>query len=134
MFYWLCPLIYRRFSVSWGPIYQFLILEPEPLEFYVEVLDPLALDLCTRWQIWINFHFLYTYWQIEQCHLLKMLPFFHCIVLVFVKDQLSISMWFYFLVFNFIPLINVSVSIPIPFSFYHYCSEYSLSSGIIIPL
>jgi hypothetical protein len=29
-----CNLFYRSFSVSWGSIYQFLILEPESLVFY----------------------------------------------------------------------------------------------------
>jgi hypothetical protein len=31
--YWYCPLPYRSFSVSWGPIYHLLILEPDPLVF-----------------------------------------------------------------------------------------------------
>jgi hypothetical protein len=31
--YWQCPLLYRSFSVSWGPIYELMVLEPEPLEF-----------------------------------------------------------------------------------------------------
>ena len=35
---------------------------------------------------------------------------------------MSVSVWFYFWVFNFISLINVSASVPIPRSFYHYCS------------
>ena len=33
-----------------------------------------------------------------------------------------VGVWFYFLVFDSIPLINMSVSVPISCSFYHYCS------------
>jgi hypothetical protein len=44
----------------------------------------------------------------------------------------SISVWFYFWVFNSIALINMSVSVPIPHSFYHYCSiiELEVRSGV----
>ena len=45
---------------------------------------------------------------------------------VFVTDQLTISVWFYFWVFNSNPLINMSVSVPVPCSFYHYCSVVTL--------
>ena len=45
---------------------------------------------------------------------------------VFVKDQVTVSVWFYFWVFNSIPLISMSVSIPIPCSFYHCCSVIQL--------
>jgi hypothetical protein len=45
---------------------------------------------------------------------------------VFVKDQVTGSVWFYFWVFNSMPLINMSVSVPIPRSFYHYCSVVKL--------
>jgi hypothetical protein len=31
--YWQCPLPYRSFAVSQGPIYQLLILEPKPFVF-----------------------------------------------------------------------------------------------------
>ena len=41
---------------------------------------------------------------------------------VFVKDQVSKSVWFYFWILNSILLFNMSVSVPIPCSFYHYCS------------
>ena len=44
----------------------------------------------------------------------------------FVKDQVSISVQFYFWVFNPIPLINASVCLPIPCSFYHYFSVVKL--------
>jgi hypothetical protein len=44
----------------------------------------------------------------------------------FVKDQVSVNVWFYFWVFHSIPSINVSVSVPIPCSFYHYCSVVKL--------
>ena len=45
---------------------------------------------------------------------------------IFVKDQVSVSLWFYFSVFNSIPLISVSVSVLIPCNFYHYCSVVKL--------
>jgi hypothetical protein len=45
---------------------------------------------------------------------------------VFVKDQVFVSVSFYFWVFNSIPLINMSVSVPIPCSFYDYCSVVQL--------
>jgi hypothetical protein len=35
----------------------------------------------------------------------------------FVKNQVSIGMWIYFWVFDYIPLINMSLSAPIPCSF-----------------
>jgi hypothetical protein len=49
----------------------------------------------------------------------------------FVKDQVSICIWFYFGVLNTIPLITVSVSVLIPCSFYHYCSivQIKVSDG-----
>ena len=40
---------------------------------------------------------------------------------VFVKDQMTISVSFYFWVFNSILLFNMSVSLPILCSFYHNC-------------
>jgi hypothetical protein len=75
------------------------------------------------------FVLLHTDSQLDQHHLFKMLSLFHCIFLVtldFVKDQVTVSVWFYFWDFNSIPLINVSVSVPIPCSFYHYCSVVKL--------
>jgi hypothetical protein len=73
------------------------------------------------------FVFLYVDSQLDQHYLLKMLYFFQVyIFVIFVKDQVSVSVWFYFLVFSSIPLINVSVSLPIPCSYYHYCSEVKL--------
>jgi hypothetical protein len=47
----ICPIdyilcLYSTFSVSWGPIYQFLILEPEPLEFCLGTpLPPVPVSL-----------------------------------------------------------------------------------------
>jgi hypothetical protein len=35
----------------------------------------------------------------------------------FVKDQLSVSVWFYFWNFNSIPLTNIIISVPIPCTF-----------------
>ena len=36
-----------------------------------------------------------------------------------VKDQVTISVWVHFWVFNSIPLVYLSVAIPVPCSFYH---------------
>ena len=40
---------------------------------------------------------------------------------VFVKDQMTIIVSFYFWVFNSVPLFYLSVSVPILCSFYHHC-------------
>ena len=123
--------------------YQFLVLEYETLEFclenlplcqwfqdshfllhkiqfvwfYVEVLDPLGLDLCARWQIWVYFHFSPVS-VLDQHHLLKMLSCFLLFIFgFFVKYQMYISMWFYFWGLNSISLFNVSVSVSVPCSF-----------------
>jgi hypothetical protein len=64
------------------------------------------------------FIFLHIDSQLDQHYLLRMLSFFSLYIFgVFVKDQVSVSMWFYFWVFNSIPLINVSGSVPIPCNF-----------------
>jgi hypothetical protein len=55
--------------------------------------------------------------------------FFPYIFGIFVKEQVTVSVWFYFWVFNSIPLINMSVSIPISYSFYHYCSVVKLETS-----
>jgi intracellular septation protein A len=59
--------------------------------------------------------------------------FFHCIVLVFVKNHVSIGMWVYFRVFNSIPLINLSLSITVPCSFYYYYSVVHQTGTVAIP-
>jgi hypothetical protein len=51
----------------------------------------------------------------------------------FVKDQVTIGMWIHFWVFNSIPLMYLSATVTVPCSFYHYCSEYSLRSDMVIP-
>ena len=43
-----------------------------------------------------------------------------------VKDQVTISVWVHFWVFNSIPLIHLSVTWPVPCSFYHNCSVVQL--------
>ena len=64
--------------------------------------------------------------QLDQHHLLKMLSFFHCMVLASLsKSQVSVGVWDSFWVFNLI-LFHPSVSIQIPCSFYHYCSIVQL--------
>ena len=71
--------------------------------------------------------FLHRHSQWEHYHLLKMLSVFPLYISgFFVKGQMSISVWVYFLDFNSILLINVSLSVPIPCSFYHYCHVVQL--------
>jgi len=51
-----------------------------------------------------------------------------------VKNQVSISLWLYFWVFNSIPLINVSISVPISHIFALHCFfAWGQRSGIVIP-
>jgi hypothetical protein len=69
-----------------------------------------------------------------QHHLLKMLSFFPLGGFSsFVKDQMAISVWVHFWVFNSIPLIYLSVIVPVPCSFYHNCSVVSFRSGMVTP-
>jgi hypothetical protein len=64
------------------------------------------------------FIFRHTDCQLDQLHLLKILSFFPLHIFgFFIKDQVSIRLWFYFWVFNSIPLINLSVSVSIPCHF-----------------
>ena len=70
--------------------------------------------------------FAFLYIQVNQHHLLKMLSFFHCMVLASLsKSQVSVGVWDSFWVFNLI-LFHPSVSIQIPCSFYYYCSIVQL--------
>jgi hypothetical protein len=69
------------------------------------------------------FIFLHTDSQLDQHHLLKMLSFFLFFLPLymfdfFVKDKVPVSVWFYFWVFNSIPLISMFVSVPILCSFF----------------
>jgi hypothetical protein len=51
---WAIGVLFRKFSLCqcfWGASPLSLLLDLVYL-FYVEVLDPLRLELCTRWQIW----------------------------------------------------------------------------------
>jgi hypothetical protein len=66
--------------------------------------------------------------QLDQHHLLKMLSFSNCIILVLYQRSRAIGMWIFFWGFDFIPLIDLSVSVPIPCSFYHHCSVVQLES------
>jgi hypothetical protein len=64
--------------------------------------------------------------QLEQHHLLKMISFFPLYIFgFFVKDQMTISVWFYFWVFNYIPLISMCVSVPIPI-FYRVYNTFTM--------
>ena len=56
-------------------------------------------------------------------HLLKMLSFFHFIILAsFFKNGLFIDIWINIWIFDLIPLVNLSVFMTIP-SCFHYCSS-----------
>jgi hypothetical protein len=73
------------------------------------------------------FILLHTDMQLGKPRLLKMLSFFPLYIFgIFVKIKVTVSVWFYFWVFNSIPSINMSVSVLIPYSFYHYCSIVKL--------
>jgi hypothetical protein len=86
----------------------------------------LHLDLCfvqgdKYRSIFISLHVII---ELDQHHLLKMLSYFHCMVLAFfflIKNQVSIGLWVYVWVFDLIPLVSMSVSVLILCSFYHYC-------------
>jgi hypothetical protein len=52
----------------------------------------------------------------------------------FDRDQVSISMWFYFWFFRSIPLIELPVSAPIPCSFSHCCFVVQFEVRNVIPL
>jgi hypothetical protein len=61
--------------------------------------------------------------QLNEHCFLKMLPFFHWMVLaLFFKDQMTIGVCVHFCVFDSIALIYLPVTVPIPCSFYHNCS------------
>jgi hypothetical protein len=66
---------------------------------------------------------LHAHIQLDQYHLLKMISFYSLYIFVFfVKNQVSICIWVYFLISDFISLINLSVSVSIPCRYYHCCS------------
>ena len=141
----------QNYLVSWGPIFPFLIIEPEALEFflgnfftvalslrlffyfifyfidsilfYVKVLDPPGLVLCARLYKCIYFQFSTYRLPVRPTSGIEDFFFYPLYIFgFFVKDQLSVSVWFYFWVFSSITLINVSVSVWIPCNFYHCCS------------
>jgi len=71
---------------------------------------------------------------LDQHHFLKMLYFFPLYYFgFFVKDQVSLGMWHYFLVFNSIPMTNLSVIVPVLYCFHSYCTIEQLSSKMVIP-
>jgi hypothetical protein len=59
--------------------------------------------------------------QLSKHHLLKMLSFFSPLdgFSSFVKDQVTIDMWFHFWVFNSIAMICLSVAVPVPCSVFY---------------
>ena len=57
---------------------------------------------------------------------LKMLSFFHCMILASLSKLKHLLVLRCFCVFNLIPLINLCVSIPIPCRFYYHCSIVQL--------
>jgi hypothetical protein len=65
--------------------------------------------------------------QLNQCHMLKMLSFFLFYnFYFFIKNQVSIGVWIYIWVFNFILLTTLSVVIPILCVVYYYSSIVDL--------
>ena len=85
------------------------------LSSYTEVFDTLDLSFVQGDKYGSICILLHADIQLDQHHLLKMLSFFHYMVLTFfVKNQVSIGVWIYFSVFNLILLINPFVSISIP--------------------
>jgi hypothetical protein len=106
--------------------------------FMLRSLIHLDLSFVQGYKYGSVFIFLHRGSQLDQHQLLKMLSFFHCTFFYFfVKDQVSVSMWFYFWVSSPIPLTNMSASVAIPcsfFFFYHYYSVVSLRSEMVIPL
>ena len=97
--------------------------------FYLEVPDPLGLELCIKKYIWINLHCFSCRHSIRPAPFVDNVFFFPLYVFVsFVKDQVSIDVYIYLWVFNSIPLSNLSVSVPIPYTIFlnHYCSVLEL--------
>jgi len=68
------------------------------------------------------FIFLHTEYHLDQCHLLKMLSFFHCIFLGSLSAIKFIDQVHRYVgllcAFNSIPLIDLSLSVPIPWDFF----------------
>jgi hypothetical protein len=58
--------------------------------------------------------------QLVSHHLLKMLSFCHCMVLVSLSKIKCPYVWVHFWVFSSNLLINLSVDVPLSYSFYHY--------------
>jgi hypothetical protein len=78
-------------------------------------------------QIWIYFHFPAYQQSVRPAPLVEDAFFFPLYMFgFFVKGQVPMSVWFYFWVFNSIPLTNMSAAVSIPCSFYHYCSVVKL--------
>jgi hypothetical protein len=78
--------------------------------------------------MWVHFHLSPYRQQVRSAPYIE--DVFFCPLYIFgffVKDQVCLSVWFYFWVFNPIPLINnMFFSVPTPCSFYHYCSVVKL--------
>jgi hypothetical protein len=137
------------FSVSWGPICQLLILEPDPLVFCLGkvslcqctwvpfplslLLDSVCLALCLgAWSTltWTlcsvtnmdGFAFFYMQTTIWPAPCAEDAFFSQLYGFGFlVKDQVFPGVFMFFWVFNTIPLIYLFVSFPISCGFFHYC-------------
>ena len=127
--YRLCPLSYRNFPVSWGRIYQFLILEHDALEFCLGIFPlwpwvqgAFALSYIrfsishlswgpwstktwafTRWEIRVYFHSpTYRQQPVRPAAFVKDAFFFPLYIFgIFVKTQVTVSVWFYIWVISF---------------------------------
>ena len=103
--------------------------------FMLRSLIHLDLSFVQGYKYGSVFIFLHRGSQLDQHQLLKMLSFFHCTFFYFfVKDQVSVSMWFYFWVSSPIPLTNMSASVAIPCSFFFFlslllCSKLEVRDG-----
>jgi hypothetical protein len=110
-------VLFRKFSRAhiFQALPHFLLYKFQCLWFYVEFLDPLRLELCTRDKNGPIHSLLHDNCQLCQHHMLKMLSFFHWMVLAPLSKFKCV--WVHFWVFSSIPLIYLSVTVPVPCSF-----------------
>ena len=114
-------------TLSLRLFFYFIFYFIDSILFYVKVLDPPGLVLCARLYKCIYFQFSTYRLPVRPTSGIEDFFFYPLYIFgFFVKDQVSVSVWFNFWAFSSIPLINLSVSIPIPCSFYHYCSLVTL--------
>lgn len=136
---WWCPLPYRIFLVSWGPIHYLFVLVPLLTVFFLvffssasefkNVLSAFKFSvsgfiLTSSYQLELNFlqgNKYESVWvlldaggQADRNYLLQMLSYYQCVFLAYLiktksKNRCPIGVWICILVFILIPLIKVSV-------------------------